>query len=255
MYNEFHAGERLYMGHTIKKIAQEHIARYKFAERYIKGNMVVLDIACGSGYGSELLSRVAKQVIGVDINMNALEYAKKHHQQSNIEFKQGDLNAKLDLPDNYFDVATCFETLEHVEGQHNGLSELRRVLKPGGLLIISTPDKNIMSKGGEVENQFHVKELTKDEFVSKIDSLFKLREFFGQNRFRPSGSGRILKSMRELRRFSALRKIKRWIINILGIRDFVHKRIAGVLEIDIAPIDVRDQNKDYYVLIAVAEKK
>jgi len=255
MSNEFHTGERLYLGHTIKEVAKEHIARYKFAQAYINENAICLDIACGSGYGSELLSQRAKKVIGVDINHNALLYARDYHQHPNIEFRFGDLNQSLDFPDNYFDLIVSFETLEHIENQENALAEFNRILKTNGLLIISTPDRNIMSQGGKVENEFHVRELSQSEFVELMNRYFKVREYFGQNRFKPSVAGQMLKRIRSLRKYVWLRNSKRVLLKILHLKNFMHKRIVGAFKIDIVPINIQEKNEDFYVLLGVAEKK
>ncbi len=145
-------------------IYKEHIARYIFASKYTKSKNV-LDIACGSGYGCKtLLDNGTKFVTGCDISNETIDYAKKHYQEKNIEYIINDIK-KLNFPNEMFDCIVSFETLEHVNEQKLVILELKRVLKKGGILIISTP--NLESRTDEDVNEFHEKELTVNEFIFK----------------------------------------------------------------------------------------
>ncbi len=112
-----------------KEEKMRHIERYQFAQQFLKPDWIVLDAACGSGYGSEILSKKAKKVIGIDINQEAINYAQNHYSQPNITYLVGDLNQNLNFPDEYFDAIISFETIEHVRNQHLLLAEFKRVLK------------------------------------------------------------------------------------------------------------------------------
>ena len=106
-------GERVVEGSTPTRILLDHVARYKFACRYVKERNI-LDIACGTGYGSKLLCDAgAKKVIGVDISSEAIDFACTKYKMNGLEFKVGDI-LDIDFPENYFEVITCFETIEHV---------------------------------------------------------------------------------------------------------------------------------------------
>jgi ubiquinone/menaquinone biosynthesis C-methylase UbiE len=165
-----YTGERLVS--TIKEYwAIEHVHRYALCFSYIK-NKTVLDIACGDGYGSNLMASLAEKVFGVDISEEAVKHAQQKYKASNIEFKQGSAS-KIPLLDNSVDVAVSFETIEHHELHKEMLEELKRVLKPDGILLISCPDKLNYSDIPKYNNPFHVKELYKTEFNELISSYFK----------------------------------------------------------------------------------
>lgn len=156
----------------------EHYHRYS-AIRSIVQNKMVLDIACGEGYGSHLLSANAQNVIGVDISEQTIKHAKEKYVNSNLSFKQGSAS-EMPIEDNSIDVVVSFETIEHHNLHDEMMSEIRRVLKPNGTLIMSSPDKVNYNKTLPEPNKFHVKELNFSEFKSLINKNFKHSEFFFQ---------------------------------------------------------------------------
>jgi len=153
---EFQAGERLYLGKTEsdQNSIREHLDRYAFVFQRIPRGTVTLDAACGTGYGTEILAGKASKVFGLEISKHAIEWARTHHQKPNIEYKIVDLNKSLDIPSKSCDVVVSFETLEHIADQKNMLSEFKRILKPGGLLIISSPDREIITEKAGTKNKF-----------------------------------------------------------------------------------------------------
>lgn len=160
-------------------IYKEHAARYEFASKYIKSKKI-LDIACGSGYGSEILSKNgAGHITGCDISEESIEYAKKHYQKNNIKFVSGDIT-KLNFKDEEFDCIVSFETLEHAKDQEAVLSELKRVLKKDGILIISTPNSESRTSDEEDVNEFHEKELSVQEFKKLLREYFPKFDLFSQ---------------------------------------------------------------------------
>lgn len=142
---------------------QEHIERYRFACHYVK-NLVVLDAACGVGFGARMMSEFAKQVYAVDISRESIEYAKEKYSNKNITFEQMDV-VQIRYPDRFFDVVVSFETVEHVPEPEKFLSEIQRVLKPDGLLIISTPNRETTCRGEQVHTPSHIKEFTLGEIL------------------------------------------------------------------------------------------
>lgn len=155
----------------------DHLHRYAKAMDLVIGKDV-LDIASGEGYGSNLLARISNSVIGVDISQEAIEFAAAKYKQPNLKFSVGSADA-IPLPDCSVDVVVSFETLEHHDKHDEMLSEIKRVLRTGGVLIMSTPDKdNYKDKGGP--NDFHVKELNLDEFKSLISRYFQYQQMFFQ---------------------------------------------------------------------------
>lgn len=170
-------GER-FLPTCVREIWYEHYHRYSMALSWVKG-LDVLDAACGEGYGSHMMSSVAKSVTGVDIAKDAIAHAKKHYHEPNLQFIEANV-LSMDLPDNSFDVVVSFETLEHLGEQEELLAEFRRVLKPDGVLIISTPDKKEYSDKMDFDNEFHVKELYRDEFAALLSPHFKNTKWYGQ---------------------------------------------------------------------------
>jgi ubiquinone/menaquinone biosynthesis C-methylase UbiE len=156
----------------------EHLHRYAIAMQLVKGKQV-MDIACGEGYGSNLLAQQAAQVTGVDISGDAVEAAKKKYKRPNLNFLEGSA-AKIPAADNSLDVVVSFETIEHHDQHEEMLSEIKRVLRKDGLLIISTPDKANYTDKRNFQNEHHVKELYQDEFRQLITKYFSQSRFFFQ---------------------------------------------------------------------------
>jgi len=159
----------------------EHLHRYAQALDIVRGK-VVLDIACGEGYGSNLLSGLASQVVGVDIDDATVAGAKIKYRKSNLEFFTGSA-ALIPCIDGYFDVVVSFETIEHHDEHDKMMLEIKRVLKPGGLLMISSPDKLFYSDKPGYKNPYHVKELYADEFKDLLKKYFKNTFFLRQKSF------------------------------------------------------------------------
>ncbi len=161
------------------EIKYEHIHRYALSRKLVQGKCV-LDLASGEGYGAAILANVAQSVIGVDIDPETVEYAQKNYSFSqNIKFLIGSCDS-VPLPDNSVDVVTSFETLEH-HGQHEAMMlEIKRVLKPDGILIISTPDRLNYSDKPNYSNPYHVKELYSHEFEELLIKHFAHVKFYGQ---------------------------------------------------------------------------
>lgn len=170
-------GER-YFPEVQGALQLEHIHRYLIACTLAQGK-TVLDIASGEGYGSAMLSNTAQKVIGVDISKEAVKYASQKYSLPNLSYRQGDAT-QIPIENHSVDMVTSFETIEHHDHHVEMLKEIRRVLRPGGLLLMSSPDKNEYSGQAGVRNEFHVKELTGDEFKNLLKSHFKHCSFTAQ---------------------------------------------------------------------------
>ena len=148
----------------------EHYHRYLFARSLCAG-LDVLDVASGEGYGAAQLAQVARSVVGVEYSAATVRSAAANFQRSNLRYLQGDARA-LPLADTSVDTVVSFETIEHFDGQAAFLSEIHRVLRPDGLVIISTPDRDIYSPSSAPPNEYHVRELSRIEFVALLRQHF-----------------------------------------------------------------------------------
>lgn len=161
-------GERMIPAyHRTNMVFGEHIVRYEAAVPLVKGK-IVLDIASGSGYGSDLLSTSAAKVFGVDVNKDAIAYATKNYASRKTTFTLGDATA-IPLDDDSVDVVVSFETLEHIEDYEKFMSEISRVLRPDGLLILSTPNEIEFPES----NHFHIHEFEELELEKLVKKHFK----------------------------------------------------------------------------------
>jgi len=157
----------------------EHKQRYSFAMPFIQGK-AVLDAACGEGYGSKMMSKVASSVVGIDLSEETIIKATQKYVSPNLSFETGDIS-KLDFEDDSFDVVVSFETIEHVPEhiQWAFIREVRRVLRSDGVLIISTPNKKI-SEQRKIVNEYHIKEFYKHEFCELLENEFSYVDLYKQ---------------------------------------------------------------------------
>lgn len=158
---------------TTQEAEPSHIARYNFVVPFIKNRDILLDIPCGSGYGTNILAKEAKSVFGVDIHAGAIQHAKEFFQLSNVEFLEGDMENTLNLKTEKFDTVVSFEGIEHIKNQKVFLKNIKNLLKRDGLLIISTPRKPHGSP-------HHTVEFSLDEFKEILSEQFIIEKMFGQ---------------------------------------------------------------------------
>ena len=163
-------GER-YVPEVGGQIALEHLHRYALACE-LAADRTVLDIACGEGYGSAMLAERARSVVGVDLSHEVVTHAARRYPRANLRFAAGRCDS-IPLATASVDLVVCFETIEHV-GQHERvLAEFKRVLRPEGTLVLSSPEKSEYSDARQQVNPFHVKELYADEFRQLVASQFR----------------------------------------------------------------------------------
>lgn len=140
-----------------------HLNRYAMARPYVAGKRV-LDVASGEGYGSFLLRRWgAESVEGIDVDEQTVETATRLFGGDGVHY-QCHTAEQLPFEDHTFDVVCSFETIEHLDHPELFLQEIRRVLKPGGNIILSCPNDPYYYKPGEPGNPFHKKQYTYFDF-------------------------------------------------------------------------------------------
>jgi 2-polyprenyl-3-methyl-5-hydroxy-6-metoxy-1,4-benzoquinol methylase len=166
------ADERVIPGVTSVNNLQKHIARYNLILDAVS-NKTVLDLACGTGYGSWLMAQVADYVVGVDINEDAIEFAINHYLDNNLEYDCRDiLKYESTKP---VDVVISLETVEHIKNLEALEKKFLTLLKPGGKLIYSVPLYENYS------NPYHVHKFDLDSGLKLFPSFKTLNYVIQEN--------------------------------------------------------------------------
>lgn len=170
--------ERIVPDETEPGIVALHLKRYEFARPHCVGKHV-LDAGCGVGYGSAFLGQSARSVVGIDVSEEAIDYALARYGGGNVEFVVGDLQ-QLERGDAEFDAVVAFEVIEHLPHPDRFVAEARRVLKPDGVLVVSTPRAE--PGAARSDNPFHEQEFTRNEFERLLRASFGRVDMYGQRR-------------------------------------------------------------------------
>lgn len=165
-------GERVIPGQVDPDLWAEHVSRYAFAVRWASGARV-LDLGCGAGYGTAELAGRARSAIGIDLAPAAVSHSKSAYPLPNISFVPASVTA-VPFRAGSFDLITAFEVIEHLDDWRALLSEGRRLLRPNGIFLVSTPNKEYYtdSRGASGPNPFHTHEFEFDEFRSVLGEFF-----------------------------------------------------------------------------------
>jgi 2-polyprenyl-3-methyl-5-hydroxy-6-metoxy-1,4-benzoquinol methylase len=157
---------------------QRHLAVYEWIGARVAG-LRVIDMACGEGYGSEVLSRSAANVVGLDANPEAHEHAKLKYRRQNLSFERGVVESHGE-PSAY-DAVVFLQTIEHVQDPVAVLDHFRNILAPGGVAYISTPNVLTLAPPGQPrsDNPWHIREYRAEEFECLCSSVFHEVELLG----------------------------------------------------------------------------
>jgi SAM-dependent methyltransferase len=176
------APERIVPPYTSAEPLAEHAARYKWAAERISGR--VLDLGCGVGYGGQILlstNGAIEEVVGVDISTDALEFAIRTYASKYLHFIQGDA-CRLPFSDYSFDTVVCFEAIEHVKEPVSLFKEVKRILRPGGTFLVSTPNRYLTSPFMPSPlNPHHKREWYPNQFFNLVQQHFMIAALYGQN--------------------------------------------------------------------------
>ncbi|MBI3519557.1 MAG: class I SAM-dependent methyltransferase [Bacteroidetes bacterium] len=158
----------------------EHLHRYQEAAKLLpKKHLKILDIACGSGFGSDFLAQLGNTVIGGDVSESAIAECRSKFNRSDISFEVVD-GTNLPYTDETFDVIISFETIEHTTKYQKMLNEFKRVVKKDGVIILSTPNFLINSPTGIIVNPYHTQEWTYEELYEILNNTFSNVKLLGQ---------------------------------------------------------------------------
>jgi SAM-dependent methyltransferase len=167
---------------TLPDVPQEnywyrrHLVVYEWIAARVAGQRVV-DMACGEGYGSDVLARTAASVVGVDANPDAHEHARLRYRRTNLRFER-------DLVETFSqecDAVVFLQTIEHVQDAGAILEHFKAMLAPGGIAYVSTPNLLTLAPEGaeKSENPWHVKEYRAEEFRELCAGHFASVEILG----------------------------------------------------------------------------
>lgn len=197
-----------------------HRFAYECARRFVVGKSV-LDVGCGTGYGCRFIAEGARRVVGIDRDSDVLAYCRHHYSSSNIEYKYADAST-LSLEE-IFDVAIAFQVIEHLADPADFLARLKKTVRPGGTILITTPNSH---KGldSPSDNPFHLSEMDHGQFARLLGDSFHSFELFGvgyasRNRLREFVLESPLYAIGKLlKRKSTLKKIAAGALNMTEFR-------------------------------------
>ena len=199
-------------------VVAHHLKKYEFAQAHVHG--VVIDVACGVGYGSAFLAASADTMVGVEIADDAIAIARDRYRRGNTWFVQGNAE-RLPLADGVADAITCFEGIEHFVDPETHLADVLRVLKAEGVYLVSTPHPDANPHGEE--NPYHLHEFDPGDFDRMLRARFRQVTLLGQKRLQSTVH-------RKAQRLDVL-GLRRWAL----LRPFT-KRISRTV-LHTAPVD------------------
>jgi ubiquinone/menaquinone biosynthesis C-methylase UbiE len=159
---------------------RRHIARYEFASQFVRVGTVVLDCACGSGYGAQILAARAARVLGMDRCSEAIGYARRHHACLGVSYMLCEVEEMhLPLLDGTLDAVVTLETIEHLPPDvcRKFLAGCARWVKPGGVVVASSPMLRYRDGQPYVTSPYHINELPRGELLTMLVETFPMRQW------------------------------------------------------------------------------
>ena len=166
---------------NITPLFMRHMAVYRYFAGFIKGKKT-LEVGFGEGYGSYYLADVAKDLTGMDVSQALLEHARTKYDRKNLYFIKGDATS-IPFSEGSMEVVVSSQVLEHVKDYMRSIREVHRVLAPGGIALIATPNRKAMLDG---VNPYHYKEFSAGELETALRKVFRevtVAGLFGSARY------------------------------------------------------------------------
>lgn len=154
-----------------------HKGRYYLVGLFCRPEQRILDFPCGSGYATEVLRPLGVMYEGLEIDAPTIEYARRMYGSDWAQFNIGDLR-QPELASERYDHIGCIEGLEHIEMEHQDrlIAALKSALKPGGVVVVSSPENPTGVSGMSVHNQYHLGELTRTDFLALLHRHFPVEQ-------------------------------------------------------------------------------
>ena len=243
-------------GHDLSEqvIYNRCLFAYKAASESVSGN--IIELGSGEGYGIQLLAPLAKKYLAVD------KFDTDISGNENVEFRKQLLPSMSGIADNSFDFAVTFQVIEHIQDDKAFISEIHRVLKPGGVLMLSTPNR-LMSL---TRNPWHIREYTATELAGIVGKIFKKVEVKGV-----FGSPVVMQyheqnkaSVQRITKFDVLKlqyrlprqllQVPYDIMNRLNRRKLLKGNSEIVNKVSLSDFFLKDSTEDCFDLFVVATK-
>jgi 2-polyprenyl-3-methyl-5-hydroxy-6-metoxy-1,4-benzoquinol methylase/spore coat polysaccharide biosynthesis protein SpsF (cytidylyltransferase family) len=148
---------------------------YEIALRHLTRGMKVLDLACGAGHGVRAIAGSVREVHGGDLDAETIAEARAATTDRNVFYHVVD-GAATGFDEGSFDAVLSMETIEHVDDEDRFVAELRRVLRPGGVLVLSTPQN---SQGHIPITYMHEREYSLEQITALVGRYFQIEETIG----------------------------------------------------------------------------
>jgi SAM-dependent methyltransferase len=227
---------------------------YKAASETVKGN--IIELGSGEGYGIQMLAPLAKRYLAVD------KFDTDFSGHANVEFRKQLLPSLAGIADNSFDFAVTFQVIEHIQDDKTFISEIHRVLKPGGKLMLTTPNHTMSL----TRNPWHIREYTAPELAAVVGKSFGKVEVKGV-----FGSPVVMEyhernkaSVQRITRFDVLKlqyrlprqllQIPYDIMNRLNRRKLLEGNTTIVNQVSLSDFFLKDTTEHCFDLFVVATK-